>query len=127
MLLAIAGCKPGKITITANDQLLGLYEGSQVDITLSATASDNSNLQYQIHTPPRHGTVTGTAPQLLYTPYAGFTGDDELLFVATSGNSTSVPATIKIIVAPNQTLSAERPTPVAISLAQSTTPTDIFL
>ncbi len=43
-----------------------------VAIVLLATDIDNAPLTYAVATKPRHGTLTGTAPNLTYTPVVGY-------------------------------------------------------
>src|SRR5581483_7170150 len=45
-----------------------------------------------------HGTLSGTAPNVTYTPNAGYTGPDSFTFTVSDGLLTSVPATIAIAV-----------------------------
>jgi formylglycine-generating enzyme required for sulfatase activity len=61
-------------------------------------------LSYAIVTPPEHGVLTGSAPDLVYTPDAGFTGADSFSFTASDGAADSDPATVSITVQSNDTL-----------------------
>jgi autotransporter-associated beta strand protein len=49
---------------------------------------------------PSHGTLSGTAPNLTYTPKSGYRGPDQFTFQTTDGRSTSKVATIGIVVGP---------------------------
>src|SRR5262249_38138084 len=50
---------------------------------------------------PAHGTVSGTAPNVTYTPAAGYTGADSFQFTASNGTAASAPAMVSLaIVAP---------------------------
>lgn len=93
------------ITITAvNDapvaatQTVATTPGAPVALTLAATDADGDALTYSLVTGPQHGTVTGTAPNLLYTPANNFTGDDPITFQVSDGQATSNVATILIRV-----------------------------
>ena len=87
-------------TPTANSQSLGTGENTAVAVTL--TGSDPNTpplpLTYTITTSPLHGTLSGTAPNLTYTPTAGYTGADSFQFTDTNGVATSSPATVTIAV-----------------------------
>ena len=49
-------------------------------------------------TGPAHGTPSGTAPNLTYTPAANYKGPDSFTFSANDGQATSAPATVSIAV-----------------------------
>ncbi len=74
-------------------------------------------LTYTIVTNPSHGTVTGTAPTLTYTPTHNWAGTDTLTYTVSDGTSTSSPATVSLNV--NSTLSS------APSLLTVTPPTTV--
>jgi sugar lactone lactonase YvrE len=76
-------------------------EDSSVAITLSGTTSTGNSLTYTIASSPANGTLSGTAPNLTYTPNLGFYGTDSFTFIATDAYSkrpNSAPATISITV-----------------------------
>jgi hypothetical protein len=66
-------------------------------ITLSG-ASPIGSISFQKLTDPANGTLTGTAPNLTYTPNSGFTGTDDFTFQTQDSLTTSEPATVAIIV-----------------------------
>ena len=49
-------------------------------------------------TQPLHGTLTGTPPNLTYTPAAGYQGMDRFTFTAPDSLTTSSPATVHMVV-----------------------------
>src|SRR5205823_8988327 len=49
---------------------------------------------------PAHGTLTGTAPNLTYTPDPGFLGLDSFTFTTSDGHVASAPATVDVTVVP---------------------------
>lgn len=55
-------------------------------------------LTYAIATPPAHGTLSGTAPALTYTPDASYVGTDSFTFTVSNGTSTSAPASVSIAI-----------------------------
>src|SRR5208282_2689687 len=74
--------------------------GSPVAITLTATDSDGDPLTYSIVTEPANGTLSGTAPNVTYTPTTGFSGTDSFTFQAHDGQLNSNTATVTIQVVP---------------------------
>lgn len=59
-----------------NDQSFETDEGVALEFTLVATDSDGDALTYSVGS-PAHGTLSGTAPNLTYTPNPGFSGADQ--------------------------------------------------
>jgi hypothetical protein len=53
-------------------------------------------------TTPAHGTLSGTAPNLTYTPDSNFNGSDSFTFKANDGHADSNVATVSITVTPVQ-------------------------
>ncbi len=51
-------------------------------------------------TQPTHGTLSGTAPNLTYTPDANYNGPDSSSVTVSDGQLTSAPATVSIDVTP---------------------------
>ena len=62
----------------AADQAVVTDEDTATAITLSATDVDSSALTYAIGSGPAHGTLSGTAPTLTYTPAANYNGARQL-------------------------------------------------
>jgi len=71
-----------------------------VRVTLTGSDVDGNTLTYRVTGNPSHGTLSGTAPNLTYTPAASYAGPDSFAFVANDGQLDSAPATISIAVAP---------------------------
>jgi hypothetical protein len=74
-----------------------------VSITLSGTHVGGGAVTYEVLTSPVGGELSGTIPTLTYTPQANFTGADFFTFRVRSGNDTSGPAEVDIIVEPGAT------------------------
>ncbi|HEX8701611.1 MAG TPA: Ig-like domain-containing protein, partial [Myxococcaceae bacterium] len=94
------------LTITpANDapvataQALTTPEDTPLQLTLTGTDRDGDSLTFTLGTPPAHGTLSGTAPHLTYTPEQNFHGSDSLTFEVSDGVATSS-ATVSITVSP---------------------------
>ena len=77
-----------------------LKESTSVPILLGALDSDSKAFTYSILEKPAHGILSGENPQLIYTPEAGYFGEDRLIFIASDRQSQSQPGIINIIVAP---------------------------
>jgi hypothetical protein len=75
-------------------------EDSAVSMTLFGTDPDNEPLAFVITESPRHGTLSGVAPNLTYAPAPDYAGPDPFTFtVADAGGATSDPATVSVTVA----------------------------
>lgn len=77
-----------------------LEDSSGRAITLTASDPDGDPLTYRVVTGPTKGTLSGTAPNLTYTPAANFYGSDSFTFVANDGSADSNVATVSITVSP---------------------------
>ncbi|MCD8483117.1 MAG: Ig-like domain-containing protein [Verrucomicrobia bacterium] len=77
----------------ADPQQLEGYKNTPLEIVLTASDIDNDPLTFSIATQPDHGTLSGTPPALVYTPDAGFYGQDTFTFTAFDGEDSSAPAT----------------------------------
>ena len=69
-------------------------------ITIGGSDVEGNSLSYAVQTQPAHGTLSGTAPDLIYQPASGFAGNDQFTFRANDGMANSAPVTISIRVAP---------------------------
>lgn len=84
---------------TANPQSLGTNEDTAVGITLTGADADNDPITFRVTVQPAHGTLTGTAPLLTYTPAANYFGPDSFAFVTNDTRVDSNPATVSLNVA----------------------------
>ena len=73
----------------ADGQSVTTDEDVAAAITLVATDPDNDLLIYQIVTEPGHGTLSGTLPNITYTPRAHFYGFDSFTFKVNDGKLDS--------------------------------------
>jgi len=83
----------------ANAQSVSLDAGTARSIMLSGYDWDNEPIAYTIQTSPTNGTLSGTAPNLTYTPNSGYSGADSFTFTVSDGTNQSSPATVSITVA----------------------------
>lgn len=90
---------------TAVDQVgpdaVHVPEDGTVAITLSGSdAADGNAVSYGIVTAPSHGSLSGSLPNLVYTPAANYHGPDSLVFRVTDPDGASDTGTVEIIVDP---------------------------
>ncbi|MBN2149132.1 MAG: tandem-95 repeat protein [Anaerolineales bacterium] len=83
----------------AHDQTVYTDEDLAVEITLTATDLYPGSLTWDVGD-PAHGTLSGIAPDLTYTPDADWNGTDNFTFTVNDGELDSNIATVTIIVAP---------------------------
>lgn len=116
----------------ANIQAVTTNEDTPVAITLTATDADGNPLTYNIVTPPSNGTLTGTPPNVAYTPVLNYFGPDSFTFKANDGLVDSNVATVSITVnsvndlpvAVDDSALTTRNTPVIINLIANDTDID---
>jgi uncharacterized repeat protein (TIGR01451 family) len=87
-------------SVVATPQDLEAESGQPLNITLKGKELTRSPLTYSVVDEPRYGTLSGTAPNLVYTSMDGFTGMDYFTFKASTGASDSEPAYVSIMVTP---------------------------
>ena len=73
-------------------------EDTAVGITLAATDIDGTIQSYTVVSSPIKGTLSGTAPNLTYTPNANTNGADSFTFKASDGTVDSNIATVNLTV-----------------------------
>ena len=81
----------------AQSQSLTVDENTPLAITLSASDPDGDSLNYTVSS-PAHGTLSGQAPNLTYSPNSNYFGPDSFAFTVNDGQVESTPATINITV-----------------------------
>ena len=81
-----------KSTTTTEDQ--------SVSITLSNSDIEGDTITYSIVTAPTKGSLSGTVPDLVYTPAPNATGADSFTYEANDSSSASAPATVSITITP---------------------------
>jgi uncharacterized repeat protein (TIGR01451 family) len=97
-LLEITSCESANRPPVARDVEVETRVGKEVETRLRAMDPDGDPLEYIVVTPPRHGQLTGTAPNLLYRPEPGFEGEDRFTYKAFDGRAESNTATVEIDV-----------------------------
>lgn len=112
-VLIAAGTFEANHTPVADDLAVETTVDTPVDTTLTGTDEDGDELTYALASEPEHGTLSGEAPNLAYTPAEGYTGDDAFTFTVSDGSATSEPATVTVTV-------TEEPTPTPTPTATPT-------
>jgi hypothetical protein len=87
-----------EIPPTATAQSVNDIAPHPVAITLSGSSLQGSSLTYRVVGNPQEGTLSGTAPNLVYTPDVA-AGTDSFTFVANDGTADSPRATVSITIA----------------------------
>ena len=82
----------------ASSQNVTTDQSIPVSILLVASDIDGDALAYSISQAPTNGTLIGTAPNLIYTPDNGFSGNDSFSFIASDGAIDSNIAVVDITV-----------------------------
>ncbi|PYQ71262.1 MAG: hypothetical protein DMG01_26015, partial [Acidobacteria bacterium] len=82
----------------ANAQSVTTAEDTAKAITLTASDVDGDTLTYSIVSGPSHGSLSGAAPNVTYTPAANYNGPDSFTFKANDGTADSAAATVSITV-----------------------------
>jgi len=96
--VTIAISSPGnRAPIAVNKSVITPFQ-TAVPVVISATDADGNALTYTVVAQPTHGTLSGTAPNLTYTPAAGYSGADSFTFKANDGIVDSNVATASITV-----------------------------
>jgi uncharacterized protein (TIGR03437 family) len=84
----------------ANGQSVTTSEDAPKAITLTGSDPDNDTLIFTIVSNPSHGSLSGSAPNLTYTPAANYGGSDSFTFKVNDGVAESAAATISIAINP---------------------------
>ena len=94
----------------AHAQTVTLVQNTPQAITLTGSGG---TLSYAVVTPPAHGTLTGIAPNLIYTPAVNYSGTDSFTFLVNNGTGNSTQATVSISVWAGQPVTYTWSYPVA--------------
>ena len=82
----------------ASGQSVSLDEDTPTGITLSGSDIDGDDLTFSVTVPPQHGSLSGVAPDLIYTPEANYAGPDGFSFMVHDGTVSSPAAVVGITV-----------------------------
>jgi Calx-beta domain-containing protein/Big-like domain-containing protein/VCBS repeat protein/FG-GAP repeat protein len=84
----------------AVDETVNVNEDVPAAVSLAAWDDDGNSLAWAVLASPLHGSLSGTAPVLAYSPAANFNGPDSFTFRVNDGSENSNVATVTIQVAP---------------------------
>lgn len=109
----------------AQGQNIATNEDMPVPIILNGTDVENDTLAYAVTTPPSHGTLSGTPPNITYIPSEDFYGADNFSFTVFDGVAFSEVAAVSIEVAAvndipvaaSQAMATEEDTPIPLILS----------
>ncbi len=86
-----------EIPPTANAQTVTDIVPQPVAVALTGSSLQGSSLTFEVTSDPQDGTLSGTAPNLIYTPSStNPPATDSFTFVASDGVADSAPATVTI-------------------------------
>lgn len=98
----LAGATIGSLPINhapvADPQSVTTAEDTAKGITLTGSDVDGNTLSYSIGTGPSHGSLSGMAPSVTYTPATNYNGLDSFTFRVYDGQVYSSYATVNITV-----------------------------
>ena len=132
--LSVSGPATVEITVTqvnqqpvADGQTLVTAEDTLLAVVLSGSDPDGDAITFTVASGPLHGVLSGSAPNLTYTPAANYNGSDSFTFIVYDGQVNSLPATIDIAVlavndspvANPQSVTAQQDTAISITLSGS--------
>ena len=86
---------------TADPRTLSTAFQTPLPIVLTGSDPDLDPLALAIVTPPTNGALSGTAPNVTYTPNAGFSGPDSFTFSVNDGRGGTAQAVVSITVGAN--------------------------
>lgn len=106
---------------TASDVAVATDAGEPVELLLEGDDPDGDPVTFRVVTEPGSGTLSGSPPNLRYTPDEGFDGVDTFTYVAFDGVLDSEPATVEVTVrpAPNRPPQITLPASVEIDAGQT--------
>ena len=91
--------QPRDNRLLAQSLQIDLVEDASASITLLAYNPEGGSVTYAIATPPAHGQLSGSPPDMTYTPTPDFNGTDSFQYVVSNGTLTSAPAVVTLTIA----------------------------
>ena len=92
------GTLPANLPPLANAQSPAVTRDTPTPVTLSGSDPEGYALNFRITTELAQGTLTGTAPYLVYTPEPGYTGADSFAFEVQDSEGQTASATVSVTV-----------------------------
>ena len=87
-------------TPAADDHASSTDEDTSVVVNLSGSDGDGDALTFTLVDAPAHGTISGSAPNVTYTPDPNYHGADSFTYQANDGSANSAVATVSLTVNP---------------------------
>ncbi|MBW2657211.1 MAG: tandem-95 repeat protein, partial [Deltaproteobacteria bacterium] len=84
----------------AKAQTISLNEDESKAVVLTALDAEGDTLAYEIVGQPSYGTLSGTAPDLTYTPGRNYHGGDSFSFTVKDGNLSGNTAIVSLTINP---------------------------
>ncbi len=130
MLLTLSACDVKSLISAINrpvakSQSVIVNYNTPKSVQLSASQTQTQSIvTFNIVSPPTHGTLTGTAPNLTYTPANGYTGADTIGFqVVDSDAGTSLASMVNLTVLPAAPVLSYSSASGTVGVPMSITPT----
>ncbi len=82
----------------AESDIVTTHEDVPVSVILTGSDPEGDSLSYVIVAEPSHGSLSGTEPNLIYTPNSNFYGSDSISFKVSDGTAESIAAVVSITV-----------------------------
>lgn len=95
---ALVGSPPPNEPPIAAEAFRTVRSAETSGVVLSAHDPDGDALTYEVTNEPEHGVLTGSAPNLQYTPHDGYTGPDALTFTVDDGNGGTATGVVTLEV-----------------------------
>ena len=121
-------CSDGEISFevttnnppTADPKQLSTQEDTAVGVTLSGADADGDTLAFDIIEAPDHGTLSGVAPALTYTPAQNFHGTDSFRYATNDTQDRSAPVTVDITISEVNDVPSAQPNSVTNGVGRTT-------
>jgi len=84
--------------LTADSQSVTTNQNTSVPITLTGSVGNGGAISYVVTSNPSHGTLSGVAPNLIYTPATNYFGPDSFTFKTVYGSAFSAEATVSLTI-----------------------------
>ena len=97
------------IAPVADAQSVSTDEDTPLEITLTGSDPDEDGLTFTVTSGPANGSLTGTAPNLTYTPASHYSGSDGFTFRATDPGGLYDEASVTVLVNLSGDLAADVP------------------
>ncbi|MCS7338511.1 MAG: Ig-like domain-containing protein, partial [Verrucomicrobiae bacterium] len=98
--LGYVQCDPTNVPPVAYSLSVTSFVNTPVLISLRGFDQEGSPLTYTVVSQPGNGTLSGTPPNLTYTPALNYVGQDTFTYKVNDGTNDSAPATVSITIKP---------------------------